>query len=95
MYPGKYVKAPYSSRSACAAYEKLGKGCFLDDGIIVQEKNNMLNKYEIKCYVLDGKVIMFLVRLDGINYNVCVPDDYKGVSDDIQLIIKKIVPSMK
>lgn len=88
IYPGKYVKAPYSSRSACAAYEKLGDGCFLEDGLIVQEKNNMLNKYEIKCYVLDGEVIMIIVRLDGINYNVCVPDDYKGVSDEIRLIIK-------
>lgn len=88
IYPGKYVKAPYSSRSACAAYEKLGDICFLDDGIIVQEKNNMLSKYEIKCYVLDGVVIMIIVRLDGINYNVCIPDNYNGVSEDVQLIIK-------
>jgi hypothetical protein len=87
-YNGKYVKAPYSSRSACAAYEYVGNECFLDDGVIVQEKNNMLNKYEIKCYVLDGKVIMIIVRLDGINYNVCVPDNYKGVSDDVRLIIE-------
>lgn len=88
VYTGMYVKAPYSSRSACAAYEQVGSECFLEDGVIVQEKNNMLNKYEIKCYVLDGKVIMIIVRLDGINYNVCVPDDYKGVSDDIRLIVE-------
>jgi hypothetical protein len=87
-YIGKYVKAPYSSRSACAAYEAVGDECFLEDGVIVQEKNNMLNKYEIKCYVLDGKVIMIIVRLDGINYNVCIPDNYEGISDDVRLIIE-------
>lgn len=88
IYPGKYVKAPYSSRSACAAYEKLGEGCFLEDGVIVQEKNNMLNKYEIKCYVLDGKVEMTIVRLNGKNTNICIPDDYEGVSDDVKTVIE-------
>jgi hypothetical protein len=89
-YPGKYVKAPYSSRSACAALDKIDSElCYLTDGVIVQEENKMLGKYELKCYVIDGKVTMNIVRLNGKNFNVCVPDDYGGVSPDVKEVIEK------
>lgn len=73
-YKNMYVKAPYSSRSVCAQYEQIKKEnqCFLDEGVIVQQKNHLLQKYEIKCYVLNGDIYMTLIRLDGQNDNICV-----------------------
>ena len=89
-YPNKYVKAPYSSRSACAALNKIDSElCYLADGVIVQEENKMLGKYEIKCYVINGEVTMTIVRLNGKNFNVCVPDDYEGVSPEIKEVVEK------
>lgn len=95
IFYGKYVKAPYSSRSVCASYEKVGENCFLEDGIIIQEKNNMLQKYELKCYVLDGNIDMIIVRLHGKNINICVPDDYKNIPDDIKNIVEQYKDDMK
>lgn len=87
-YHGKYVKAPYSSRSACAALNKIdSEFCYLIDGVIVQEENKTLEKYEPKCYVIDGKITMTLVRLNGKNFNVCVPDDMSDVSPDIAKMV--------
>jgi hypothetical protein len=89
-YPNKYVKAPYSSRSACAALNKIDSElCYLADGVIVQEENKMLGKYELKCYVIDGEVTMTIVRLDGKNFNVCVPNDYAGISPEIKEVVEK------
>jgi len=89
-YPNKYVKAPYSSRSACASLNKIESTlCYLGDGVIVQDENKMLGKYEIKCYVIDGQVTMTIVRLNGKNFNVCVPDDFTGVTPEIKEIIEK------
>lgn len=83
-YPGMYVKAPYSSRSACAALNKIDSDlCYLADGVIVQEENKTLGKYELKCYVIDGKIVNTLVRMNGKNYNVCVPEDLSGVSSEV------------
>jgi hypothetical protein len=76
IYYDKYVKAPYSSRSVCAAWESVDDKCFLEDGIIVQDKNELLSKYELKCYVVDGDITMKIIRLDGRNVNTCVPDDF-------------------
>lgn len=89
-YPNMYVKAPYSSRSACASLNKIDSElCYLMDGVIVQEENKMLSKYEVKCYVIDGKVTMTIVRLDGKNFNVCIPDDFSGVSPEIKKLIEQ------
>jgi hypothetical protein len=90
VYPNLYVKAPYSSRSACASLNKIDSDlCYLADGIIVQEENKMLGKYEIKCYVIDGQVTMTIVRLGGRNVNICVPDDMRGVDPEIRNIIER------
>ena len=89
-YQNMYVKAPYSSRSACASLNKIDSElCYLADGVIVQEENKMLSKYEVKCYVIDGNVTMTIVRLDGKNFNVCVPDDFSGVTPEIRSLIEK------
>lgn len=94
-YPGRYVKAPYSSRSVCSFYEKIDGKCFLEDGVIVQEKNHLLDKYEIKCYVIDGKIHMTVVRLGGKNFNICVPESNDpSVPDDVKEIIKKYKKEM-
>lgn len=90
IFPNMYVKAPYSSRSACASLNKIdSKLCYLDDGIIVQEENKTLGKYELKCYVLDGRITMKIMRLNGQNFNMCIPDDMKNVPSDIKKIINK------
>lgn len=102
-YPGRYVKAPYSSRSVCAFYEKVDAKCFLEDGVIVQEKNHLLDKYEFKCYVIDGKIQMTVVRLAGKNINICVPEDdqdyseqeFPSIPDNIKQMVKKYKKEME
>jgi hypothetical protein len=81
-YKNSYVKAPYSSRSVCAQFEQIKKDkCYLGEGVIVQTTNEMLKKYEIKCYVLDGNIYMTLVRLNGQNSNICIKD-LDQITDD-------------
>jgi len=95
-YPGRYVKAPYSSRSVCAFYEKVDAKCFLEDGVIVQGKNHMLDKYELKCYVIDGNIQMTICRLGGKNFNICVPEsDDQNIPIEIKQIVKKYKKEME
>lgn len=77
----KYLKSPYSSRSACVGYENIDRDCYLDDGIIVQEPNNMLNRFEYKCYTLNGLIYMVILRMEGRNYNKCFMLDELDMND--------------
>lgn len=89
-YPGFYVKAPYSSRSVCASKGNLDQSkCYTKEGVIVQAENHMLKKYEIKCYVINGSITMTIVRLDGINRNICVKDDMSNISPDLQNLLRE------
>ena len=96
-FKGSYVKAPYSSRSVCAQFEQIKKNkCYVEEGVIVQTTNEMLKKYEIKCYVLDGNIYMTLIRLDGMNSNICIKDfdqvtgetETDGLNEIKQLLIQ-------
>lgn len=88
-YSGFYIKAPYSSRSVCATKNDLHPNCFVKEGVIVQAENHSLKKYELKCYVVNGSITMILVRLDGVNRNICVKDDMSNIDPILHDLITK------
>jgi hypothetical protein len=95
IYNERYVKSPYSSRSACSQYEVLNNGCFVDDGVIVQQENSSLDMYEFKCYCLDGKLQMIILRREGGDYNICIPKDGTGLDLPIYNLVIKYLKNIE
>lgn len=95
-----YYKAPYSSASYCASKKKLSDRCYVNDGIIIQKSNDLLKKIELKCIVINGKIISINLKINRGKNSGCYSigldkTSLKKIPDDINKLIHRYIDDIK